>query len=214
MGMFQYKFPELGEGIHEGEIVKLLIKPGDKVNDESILMEVQNDKAVVEVPCPVEGTVKEVKVKEGQVCHVDELVAVIEVEGEIEGSEGPAAGGSDTTAAQAQAQRKRSLKQQAKKAPLLLLLPRQLQRRARGKRLPQPMPKKCWPPRVCASLREKRAWIYRNLTAPAKTAALRGKTSPGSPLVNRPPHPKRLKRLQLLRPRLRLLQLATVRKNV
>ncbi len=102
MGMFQYKFPELGEGIHEGEIVKLLIKPGDKVNDESILMEVQNDKAVVEVPCPVEGTVKEVKVKEGQVCHVDELVAVIEVEGEIEGSEGPAAGGSDTTAAQAQ----------------------------------------------------------------------------------------------------------------
>ncbi len=70
MAIFEYKFPELGEGIHEGEIVKLLIKQGDIVNDESILMEVQNDKAVVEVPCPVNGTIKEVKVSEGQICAV------------------------------------------------------------------------------------------------------------------------------------------------
>ncbi|MFD0693822.1 dihydrolipoamide acetyltransferase family protein [Paenibacillus sp. GCM10027628] len=83
MALFQYKFPELGEGIHEGEIVKLLVKAGDTVTDESILMEVQNDKAVVEVPCPVEGKIVEVKVKEGQICNVGELVMTIEVTGEL-----------------------------------------------------------------------------------------------------------------------------------
>jgi pyruvate dehydrogenase E2 component (dihydrolipoamide acetyltransferase) len=80
---FNYTFPELGEGIHEGEIQKLHIKPGDAVTDDTILMEVQNDKAVVEVPCPVNGKVVEVLVKEGQVCHVGETVAVIEVEGDL-----------------------------------------------------------------------------------------------------------------------------------
>jgi pyruvate dehydrogenase E2 component (dihydrolipoamide acetyltransferase) len=83
MAKFEYRFPELGEGLHEGEIVKMHIKPGDAVNDESIIMEVQNDKAIVEVPCPVEGKVVEVFVKDGQVCHVGEVVAVIDVEGEL-----------------------------------------------------------------------------------------------------------------------------------
>ncbi|SDN54141.1 pyruvate dehydrogenase E2 component (dihydrolipoamide acetyltransferase) [Paenibacillus sp. yr247] len=83
MALFEYKFPELGEGIHEGEIVKLLVKAGDTVTDESILMEVQNDKAVVEVPCPVEGKVVSVAVKEGQVCNIGELVMTIEVTGAL-----------------------------------------------------------------------------------------------------------------------------------
>ncbi|WNR45913.1 dihydrolipoamide acetyltransferase family protein [Paenibacillus roseipurpureus] len=83
MALFEYKFPELGEGIHEGEIVKLLVKAGDTVTDETILMEVQNDKAVVEVPCPVEGKVVSVAVKDGQVCTIGELVMTIEVTGEM-----------------------------------------------------------------------------------------------------------------------------------
>ncbi|EFM12108.1 catalytic domain of component of various dehydrogenase complexes [Paenibacillus curdlanolyticus YK9] len=83
MAKFEYRFPELGEGLHEGEIVKMHIKPGDAVNDESIIMEVQNDKAIVEVPCPVEGKVLEVFAKDGQVCHVGEVVAIIDVEGEL-----------------------------------------------------------------------------------------------------------------------------------
>lgn len=83
MALFEYKFPELGEGIHEGEIVKLLVKAGDTVTDESILMEVQNDKAVVEVPCPVEGKVVSVAVKEGQICNIGELVMTIDVTGEM-----------------------------------------------------------------------------------------------------------------------------------
>lgn len=88
---FQYLFPELGEGLHEGEIVKMNIKPGDKVTDDDVIMEVQNDKAVVEVPCPVNGTVLEVFTKDGQVCHVGQVVAIIDVEGELpEGTEAPA----------------------------------------------------------------------------------------------------------------------------
>ncbi|MHA6484038.1 dihydrolipoamide acetyltransferase family protein [Paenibacillus sp. strain BS8-2] len=90
MAKFEYRFPELGEGLHEGEIVKVLIKPGAKVTDDDIIMEVQNDKAIVEVPCPVNGTVLEVLVKDGQVCHVGELVAVIDAEGDLPETATPA----------------------------------------------------------------------------------------------------------------------------
>ncbi|MFD1175692.1 2-oxo acid dehydrogenase subunit E2 [Paenibacillus puldeungensis] len=85
---FQYLFPELGEGLHEGEIIKMHIKPGDKVTDEDIIMEVQNDKAVVEVPCPVNGTVLEVFGKDGAVFRVGDVVAVIDAEGEVPEQEG------------------------------------------------------------------------------------------------------------------------------
>ena len=83
MAKFEYRFPELGEGLHEGEIVKMHIKPGDKVTDDDIVMEVQNDKAIVEVPCPVNGTVLEVFAKDGQVMHMGEVVAIIDAEGEL-----------------------------------------------------------------------------------------------------------------------------------
>nr|WP_274528532.1 2-oxo acid dehydrogenase subunit E2 [Paenibacillus piscarius] len=85
---FEYKFPELGEGLHEGEIIKMHIKVGDKITDDDIIMEVQNDKAVVEVPSPVNGTVVEVFAKDGQVCRVGEVVAVIAAEGDVPHQEG------------------------------------------------------------------------------------------------------------------------------
>ncbi|WP_276351384.1 dihydrolipoamide acetyltransferase family protein [Cohnella caldifontis] len=92
MARFEYRFPELGEGLHEGEIVKMLIAPGQTVTDEDIIMEVQNDKAIVEVPCPVNGKVLEVFAKDGQVMHVGEVVAVIEAEGDLP-EQAPAAEG-------------------------------------------------------------------------------------------------------------------------
>ncbi|WP_139999142.1 dihydrolipoamide acetyltransferase family protein [Paenibacillus paridis] len=91
MAKFEYRFPELGEGLHEGEIVKVNIKVGDTVTDDDIIMEVQNDKAIVEVPCPVNGKVLEVLVKDGQVCHVGEIVAIIDAEGELPEQAAPAA---------------------------------------------------------------------------------------------------------------------------
>ena len=83
MAKFEYRFPELGEGLHEGEIIKMHIKQGDKITDDDIVMEVQNDKAVVEVPSPVNGTVLEVLTKDGQVCRVGDVVAIIDAEGDV-----------------------------------------------------------------------------------------------------------------------------------
>ncbi|WP_274650688.1 dihydrolipoamide acetyltransferase family protein [Paenibacillus humicola] len=98
MAKFEYRFPELGEGLHEGEIIKMNIQPGQTVTDEDIIMEVQNDKAIVEVPCPVNGKVLEVLVKDGQVCRVGELVAVIDAEGELPAQPEAAGGGHDESA--------------------------------------------------------------------------------------------------------------------
>ena len=66
---FQFKMPDIGEGIHEGEIVKWFVKPGDKVQEDDVLCEVQNDKAVVEIPSPVEGTVLEVYSRRRNCCN-------------------------------------------------------------------------------------------------------------------------------------------------
>ncbi|WP_071395488.1 dihydrolipoamide acetyltransferase family protein [Bacillus tuaregi] len=78
---FQFKMPDIGEGIHEGEIVKWFVKPGDKVQEDDVLCEVQNDKAVVEIPSPVEGTVEEVLVGEGTVATVGQVLIKFDAPG-------------------------------------------------------------------------------------------------------------------------------------
>ncbi|MBM7572228.1 dihydrolipoamide acetyltransferase family protein [Aquibacillus albus] len=78
---FEFKLPDIGEGIHEGEIVKWFIKPGDEIKEDDVLCEVQNDKAVVEIPSPVEGTVKEIHFEEGSVATVGETIISIDAEG-------------------------------------------------------------------------------------------------------------------------------------
>lgn len=73
--------PDIGEGIHEGEIVKWFIKPGDKVQEDDVLCEIQNDKAVVEIPSPVEGTVLEVLIGEGTVATVGQVLVTFDAPG-------------------------------------------------------------------------------------------------------------------------------------
>lgn len=82
---YQFKMPDIGEGIHEGEIVKWFVKPGDKVEEDEVLCEVQNDKAVVEIPSPVEGTVKEIFVQEGEVATVGQVVITFDAPGYEDG---------------------------------------------------------------------------------------------------------------------------------
>nr|WP_216828135.1 dihydrolipoamide acetyltransferase family protein [Alkalihalobacterium elongatum] len=79
---FEFKLPDIGEGIHEGEIVKWFVKPGDEVKEDDILLEVQNDKAVVEIPSPVEGKILELKVSEGTVAVVGDVLITIDYDGE------------------------------------------------------------------------------------------------------------------------------------
>ena len=78
---FTFRLPDIGEGIHEGEIVKWFVKAGDTVKEDDILCEVQNDKAVVEIPSPVEGTVKEVLVEEGTVAVVGDALIHLDAPG-------------------------------------------------------------------------------------------------------------------------------------
>lgn len=73
--------PDIGEGIHEGEIVKWFIKAGDKVQEDDVLCEIQNDKAVVEIPSPVEGTVIEVLIGEGTVATVGQVLVTFDAPG-------------------------------------------------------------------------------------------------------------------------------------
>ncbi|MFT4415179.1 dihydrolipoamide acetyltransferase family protein [Fredinandcohnia humi] len=78
---FEFKLPDIGEGIHEGEIVKWFVKPGDEVNEDDVLCEVQNDKAVVEIPSPVKGKVLEVLVEEGTVAVVGDTLIKFDAPG-------------------------------------------------------------------------------------------------------------------------------------
>ncbi|EHS28018.1 biotin/lipoyl-containing protein, partial [Staphylococcus aureus] len=75
---FEFRLPDIGEGIHEGEIVKWFVKAGDTIEEDDVLAEVQNDKSVVEIPSPVSGTVEEVMVEEGTVAVVGDVIVKID----------------------------------------------------------------------------------------------------------------------------------------
>ncbi|WP_436663841.1 dihydrolipoamide acetyltransferase family protein [Alicyclobacillus acidoterrestris] len=83
MALFELPLPELGEGLHEGRISKWLVKPGDKIEEDDAIAEVENDKSLVELPSPVSGTVKELKVSEGTTSVVGDILMIIEVEGDV-----------------------------------------------------------------------------------------------------------------------------------
>lgn len=87
---FEFKLPDIGEGIHEGEIVKWFVKEGEVINEDDVLCEIQNDKAVVEIPSPVEGPVLKIHFEEGEVATVGQTIITIDAEGYED------EGGSDT----------------------------------------------------------------------------------------------------------------------
>src|SRR3989344_4508138 len=78
---FAFKFPDVGEGIHEGEIVKWLVKEGDLVKEDQPLVEMQTDKAVVEIPSPKSGKVLKLNFKNGDTVKVGEVLILIEEKG-------------------------------------------------------------------------------------------------------------------------------------
>ncbi len=76
--MSDIKLPELGEGVTEGELVKWLVKPGDQVKADQTVAEIMTDKATVEVPTPMAGTVKELFFKPGQIIKVESVILTLE----------------------------------------------------------------------------------------------------------------------------------------
>lgn len=80
--MFEFQLPDLGEGIAEGQIVSIMIKEGDRVEEYQDIMEVETDKAAVPIPSPRAGVVKKISVKEGQVVKVGEVLIAIDDAGD------------------------------------------------------------------------------------------------------------------------------------
>jgi pyruvate dehydrogenase E2 component (dihydrolipoamide acetyltransferase) len=82
---FTFKFPDVGEGMAEGEIVDWLVAEGDEVSEGDSVAEVQNDKSVEEIAAPVSGTIQDILVEAGTLVNVDQPILVID-----DGSEGEA----------------------------------------------------------------------------------------------------------------------------
>jgi len=78
MSVFELKMPKLGESVTEGTIGKWLKQPGEKVEKYDLLVEVQTDKVNTEIPSPVAGTLKDVKVKEGDTVPIGALLATFD----------------------------------------------------------------------------------------------------------------------------------------
>lgn len=76
--MTEFKLPELGENIESGDLVRLMVSPGTSISEGQPVMELETDKAVVEVPSSVSGTIKEVRVKEGDKLKVGQVIFTVE----------------------------------------------------------------------------------------------------------------------------------------
>jgi pyruvate dehydrogenase E2 component (dihydrolipoamide acetyltransferase) len=76
---YEFKLPDIGEGVAEGEILKWLVKEGDSVKEDQSLVEVMTDKVNVQIPSPKDGTIARTLVKEGEVVKVGQSILIIEV---------------------------------------------------------------------------------------------------------------------------------------
>ena len=81
MATLEFKLPDIGEGVMEGEIVKWLVAPGDAVAEDQGVVELMTDKATVTVPSPRAGKVVSLHGKEGEMAKVHHLLLTLEISG-------------------------------------------------------------------------------------------------------------------------------------
>ncbi len=113
--MIEFKLPELGENISQGDLVRLMVSPGAAVSAGQSVMELETDKAVVEVPSSVSGTVQEIRVKEGDKVQVGQVIFTVDgAEGK---SSAPASQQNSNAAAQAATKETSAQEEQKSKAP-------------------------------------------------------------------------------------------------
>jgi pyruvate dehydrogenase E2 component (dihydrolipoamide acetyltransferase) len=79
---FEFKFPDIGEGLTEGEIVRWLVKEGDEVKEGQPLVEVETDKALAEIPSPRTGVILKILTKEKEIVKVGQVIVVFGEKGE------------------------------------------------------------------------------------------------------------------------------------
>src|SRR5574341_744689 len=80
----EFRLPELGENIESGDVVKILVAVGDIITKDHTVMEIETEKANIEVPSPVSGSVKEIFVKEGEKVKIGQLLLTIDEGAEVE----------------------------------------------------------------------------------------------------------------------------------
>ncbi len=111
--MLELKLPDIGEGIAEGEILKWMVKEGDKVSEDQALVEVMTDKVNVQIPSPRTGTVTKILAKEGESVKVGQVIMVIDSGDDAGRVPGPKA----VEAAAAAAKPSAAVSQQVQQAP-------------------------------------------------------------------------------------------------
>ena len=74
---YEFKLPDLGEGLTEGEVARWLVAEGDEIAEDAPLVEIQTDKTTVEIPSPAAGMVARILVAEGDVVPVGTVLVVI-----------------------------------------------------------------------------------------------------------------------------------------
>src|SRR3546814_5859001 len=84
---FEFKLPDIGEGIAEAEVVAWHVKPGDVVEEDAPLADMMTDKATVELSAPVGGKVIEINGKVGETVAIGSVLAVFETDGEAAGTQ-------------------------------------------------------------------------------------------------------------------------------
>jgi len=97
----EFKLPDLGEDIETGDVIKVFVSPGYKVEQEQSLMELETDKAALEIPSPASGVIKSVHVKEGDTIKIGQLLVT------IDDGTGAAAGEEKTGKAEAEPEEKK-----------------------------------------------------------------------------------------------------------
>ncbi|MGB3730145.1 MAG: biotin/lipoyl-containing protein, partial [Thermodesulfobacteriota bacterium] len=70
----EYKLPDLGEDIETGDVIGVFVSAGDTVVEDQALLEIETDKAAIEIPAPSAGTIKEVHIKEGDTIKVGQIL--------------------------------------------------------------------------------------------------------------------------------------------
>ena len=99
----EFKLPELGENIESGDLVRVIVSPGAQVNEGDPVIELETDKAVIEVPSTIAGTVSEVKVKQGDKVKVGQVIFTL-AEGKAAETKAAPAAKAEPAAAPAQQQ--------------------------------------------------------------------------------------------------------------
>ena len=98
MARWEFKLPDIGEGVTEGEIVNWLVKPGDPVKEDQPMVEVMTDKATVTIGAPRAGTIVETTGKVGEVVKVHSTLVVFELGGAAPATSAVKSGGATAPA--------------------------------------------------------------------------------------------------------------------